>query len=211
MCLIRPEIDGEILRLNFPDFPSIEIPIEAENSKQREAKMCETKVCGDRIQGWDCGDEVADWLCQVLSLSDLRLIKQSSDGRKNGRISLSNQAQFLLVSENSVKWLMDQVEDCDEDVGSAIDRFRANFVVEGLDPLAENELKSLRISEASFEVQGPCTRCQMICIDQKSGEKTTEPLRTIGKVFKGKMRFGIYLKHLNCSEIVVKCGDEILH
>jgi molybdenum cofactor sulfurtransferase len=91
-----------------------------------------------------------------------------------------------------------------------VDRFRANFVIEGLDPLAENELKSLKISEACFEVQGPCTRCQMICIDQKSGEKTTEPLRTIGKVFKGKMRFGIYLKHLNCNEIVVKCGDEIL-
>ena len=127
-------------------------------------------------------------------------------------ISLSNQAQFLLVSESSVKWLMDKVEDWDDsekDVGNVVDRFRGNFVIENLEPLVENEFKTLKIGNVTFEDLKSCTRCQMICIDQSSGEKTTEPLRTIGKVFKGKMRFGIYLKHSNNDEINVKCGDEV--
>ena len=86
MCLIKPEIDENenVLRLSFPGFSSVAIPLEMKNAKAREGKICETKVCGDRIQGWDCGDEVADWLCKVLSLNDLRLIKQNEKvERKN--------------------------------------------------------------------------------------------------------------------------------
>lgn len=47
-----------------------------------------------------------------------------------------------------------------------------------------------------FKVDGPCQRCHMICIDQQTGEKTAEPLRTISEQFAGKMRFGIYLSYV---------------
>lgn len=213
MCLISPVIDEhhQMMRLHFPGVSSIAIPLQNDKAESREARMCETKVCGDRTEGFDCGDEVARWLSDVLSTSDLRLIKQSADGRKNGSISLSNQAQFLLISEPSVKWLMNQVDEWDglgNDVENVVNRFRGNFVVDDLEPLAENNFTKLRIGRTEFDVQGPCTRCQMICIDQNTGEKTTEPLRTIGKVFKGKMRFGIYLKHSN-DQLVITCGDEI--
>lgn len=36
----------------------------------------------------------------------------------------------------------------------------------------------------------------MVCIDQQTGEKTAEPLRTISEQFGGKMRFGIYLSYV---------------
>lgn len=36
----------------------------------------------------------------------------------------------------------------------------------------------------------------MVCIDQKTGEKTVEPLRTIAELFAGKLRFGIYLSYI---------------
>ncbi|CRK87434.1 CLUMA_CG001235, isoform A [Clunio marinus] len=215
MCLIRPFIDElkSTLRLDFPEFPSIEIALRNKNLPSREAMLCETKVCGDRIQGYDCGDEVANWLSSVLSIDNLRLVKQSEEsGRKNGAISLSNQAQFLLVSEPSVKWLMDHVDEWDdtvENVDNIIDRFRGNFIIDNLEALAENDFKMIKIGQIDFEVQGPCTRCQMICIDQASGLKTTEPLRTIGKLFKGKTRFGIYLRHLSTDEVIINCGGDI--
>lgn len=214
MCLIKPFIDEQsgLMKLEFPDAPNIEIPLaKLVNGKKREAKICETKVCGERIQGLDCGDEVAQWISDVLCSDNLRLIRQI-DERKNGSISLSNQAQFLLVSEPSVQWLMNQVEQWDDaeiDVANIVDRFRGNFVIDGLEALAENEFKQITIGNVSLDVQGPCTRCQMICIDQQTGEKTTEPLRTIGRVFKGKMRFGIYLKHSHDNIMTVTCGDEI--
>lgn len=47
-----------------------------------------------------------------------------------------------------------------------------------------------------FQVEGQCPRCQMVCIDQQTGEKTVEPLRTIAEQFGGKLRFGIYLSYV---------------
>lgn len=217
MCMIKPFIDEKkmMLRLEFPNFPSIEIPLVCEGSNTREAKICETKVCGDRIQGIDCGEEVAQWLSRCLSIDGLRLIKQIDNvKRRYGAITLSNQAQFLLISEPSVQWLINEVELWEgsgaNNLDSIVNRFRGNLIIDNVEPLDENNFKKLLIGQAEFEVQGACTRCHMICIDQSNGEKTTEPLRTIGKVFKGKMKFGIYLKNSNDKEITLTCGDDII-
>jgi molybdenum cofactor sulfurtransferase len=61
MCLVKPLIDEarNVLKLEFPHVKSIEIPLQAKNALKREASMCETKICGDRIKGYDCGDSVA--------------------------------------------------------------------------------------------------------------------------------------------------------
>lgn len=36
----------------------------------------------------------------------------------------------------------------------------------------------------------------MVCINQNTGDKTVEPLRTIAEEFGGKLRFGIYLSYI---------------
>lgn len=217
MCLIKPHLDEDknILRLEFPQKEILEIPLNIENALKLEASICETKVCGDRIRGYDCGDSVASWLSDVLHIDGLRLLRQSEESeRKNGNLALANQAQFLLISEPSVKWLMQYVEewDIEENVDNIIDRFRGNLIVDNMNELTENEWKSLKIGRNEFQVQGPCTRCQMICIDQHTGEKTTEPLRTIGKIFQGKTRFGIYLKIDNFDmPQALKCNENIFY
>lgn len=45
----------------------------------------------------------------------------------------------------------------------------------------------------------------MICIDQTTGRKSVEPLRTLAREFKGKIAFGLYLKRENatCDKIIV--------
>lgn len=217
MCRIKPLIDEEAqhLQLEFPGMENITISLARNKESSKVAKLCETKVCGDRVEGWDCGNEIADWLSRALEIDNVRLIKHNDKIlRKNGSISLSNQAQFLIINESSVDWLMKNVDDWENDeetLENIVDRFRGNFIIENLDALDENNFKSIRIRDAKFMVQGPCSRCQMICIDQNTGIKTTEPLRTIGKLFKGKMRFGIYLKHSQNSSLEVKCGDEIFY
>lgn len=81
LCLITPIIDvhQKILTLQFPFTESVSVPLHADEQTQNIlASLCQSKVCGDRIQGIDCGDAVADWLSDVLCTSDLRLIRQSS-------------------------------------------------------------------------------------------------------------------------------------
>lgn len=133
-------------------------------------------------------------------------------------ISLSNQAQFLLINVTSVDWLARKVDDWtaiyDEMIlENAIDRFRGNLIIETPEALEEMEWKSIRFGAIRLAVNGPCTRCQMICIDQSTGEKTTEPLRTIGREFQGKMRFGIYLGQEtadNDNEEFISCDSSII-
>lgn len=62
-----------------------------------------------------------------------------------------------------------------------------------------------------MQVEGICTRCQMVCIDQKTGKKTVEPLRTLAEEFHGKLKFGIYLVNTFQGNNVLKVGDEIYY
>lgn len=85
LCMIRPIIDERagVLELHFPNEPMVKVQLKSdENERNTLAQLCQSKVCGDRIQGIDCGDDVAEWLSNVLYMCDLRLIRQSSmDGR----------------------------------------------------------------------------------------------------------------------------------
>lgn len=51
----------------------------------------------------------------------------------------------------------------------------------------------------------------MICIDQITGRKTIEPLRTLAEEFHGKLKFGIYLTRLGLTQDVLKIGDDIYY
>ena len=65
-------------------------------------------------------------------------------------------------------------------VSDLTERFRANLVVSGsIPPFSEDGWKYVSIGSKTFNVLGPCTRCQMICINQSSGEREREPLQTL--------------------------------
>lgn len=226
LCKIRPLIDERrgIMRLTFPGFDPVEVVLEEESNVPRESALCkDSKVCGDRIQGFDCGDTVAAWLDEVLIMDGLRLIRQNVNSKRfvkkspEMEISLNNAAQFLLINATSVQWLMEHVEEYvefmtdHEFVGGIVDRFRGNLIVSSSSPLEEKSLTRIEINGNVLEEAGPCTRCQMICIDQRSGEKTTEPLRTIGRLFEGKMRFGMYFKQIigDKDRSAISCGAVI--
>jgi molybdenum cofactor sulfurtransferase len=176
LCLLRPEIDvnKNILRLSFPYMSDIEITCKEsriENSINTFT-MCQTKVCGDRIQGYDCGDEVAEWLSDALRTNGLRLLRQSDDVKrifKNGQqkasngvakqISLANQAQYLLINTQSVRWLANKVDDWgdvqysdDFDLEGVVARFRGNLIIDTDLPLVESEWTGLKIGGIDFKV-----------------------------------------------------------
>lgn len=86
LCLITPSInvDEGWLEISFPYMNSVKVPlISAEGDERISSTLCQSKVCGDRIEGIDCGDEVANWLSDALCTNGLRLIRQSQlDKRK---------------------------------------------------------------------------------------------------------------------------------
>ncbi|XP_040172837.1 molybdenum cofactor sulfurase [Anopheles arabiensis] len=208
MCRIQPDIaDGRLVlrHADLEDEPlTIELEGDGEAGEPAAAHLCQTKVCRDSVQGVDCGERAADWVSRALGVSGLRLLRQSEQEPRRQRqtdraLSLNNQAQLLLVNRTSVRWLRDKVGDGDWDGADApsldalVDRFRGNLIVETVRPLEESDWRRVLVGPSQFTVDGPCTRCQMICIDQATGERTAEPLRTISREFGGRMRFGVYL------------------
>lgn len=227
LCMIRPEINlaDHSMTLQFPRMKTICLRLDDDDKKssiRKSGMICQSKVCGDRVEGIDCGDTVADWLTEALDCDGLRLIRQEDhriSRQYQNNIALSNQAQFLLINRASTRWLAEKVDDWivngvfpESQLESVVDRFRGNLIVEFSRPLEELQWGGVVIGGVQFIAEGPCTRCYMICIDQKTGIKTPEPLQTIAREFGGKMKFGLYLTQI-CGvddahgERILKCGD----
>ncbi|KAL0938855.1 molybdenum cofactor sulfurase [Colletotrichum truncatum] len=124
----------------------------------------------------------------------------SDSEQPSGNILLSNESPILLINTASLCALN---RDIAANGGKAVppDAFRANLVVgtAAVDSWqlswAEDMWTSLSIGQNEFSSMGSCRRCQMVCVDQETGEKHQEPFVTLAKVrrFDGKVYFGIHL------------------
>jgi uncharacterized protein YcbX len=91
-----------------------------------------------------------------------------------------------------------------------LDRFRPNIVIAGGTPYQEDGWKEISIGDARLSVVKPCARCVIITTDQTTGERSTEPLRTLAKYRRRagaehKVDFG--MNAMAKSGDVVRVGD----
>ncbi|KAK1982163.1 MOSC N-terminal beta barrel domain-containing protein [Colletotrichum cereale] len=116
-----------------------------------------------------------------------------------GKILLSNESPILVINMASLHALNREVE---ANGGRPVpsESFRANLVIGATrysDQLAwaEDGWESLTIGEEEFKMMGACRRCQMVCVDQETGERHQEPFVTLAKVrrFDGKVYFGTHM------------------
>lgn len=59
-------------------------------SKTQKEYLCQSKICKDLVAGWDCGNEVGDWLSERLETPGLRLLRQFNDDEIKGITLLSS-------------------------------------------------------------------------------------------------------------------------
>uniref|UniRef100_A0A1I8I378 Molybdenum cofactor sulfurase n=1 Tax=Macrostomum lignano TaxID=282301 RepID=A0A1I8I378_9PLAT len=194
---IRPFLDLQrrLLILNSPiSDQNAVVPMDA--GHQTAALCLHSRVCGSRVRLLDCGQAAADWLHSVVGYP-CRLVRQDGDRlAKTGEqaISLANEQQFLLLNEASVAHLLDCIgPESPLDLSQLVARFRANLVVRGCQPMSEESWTRLSIGGRQFAAHGVCTRCDMIGIDQDTGESTIEPMRTLSQMKGGALKFGLYV------------------
>ncbi|KAI6836454.1 PLP-dependent transferase [Hortaea werneckii] len=119
-------------------------------------------------------------------------------------ILLSNESPILTISRSSLNRLNEQIK---AKGGKAAHPavFRANILLAESplsppgqeQPWVEDQWRGMRIDRADGAVMqflGGCRRCQMVCIDQRSGEKNQEPFVTLAKTrrFDGRVLFGVH-------------------
>ncbi|XP_024894465.1 molybdenum cofactor sulfurase isoform X2 [Pteropus alecto] len=213
LCLIQPFIDLQqrIMVIKAKGMEPIEVPLE-ENGEQ--AQICQSKVCTDRVNTSDCGEKISSWLSEFLG-RPCHLIKQSSNFQRNAKkhgkgqsagttatLSLVNEAQYLLLNRSSVLELQQQLNASDENgkeklfpMKDLISRFRANIIINGTSAFEEEKWDEISIGPLHFQVLGPCHRCQMICIDQKTGQRNQNVFQKLSESRERKVNFGVYLMH----------------
>ena len=142
-------------------------------------------------------------------------------------ILLSNASPILIISRSSVNALKDGI---DSGPGKALscESFRANIILaqrslskDTETPWVEDTWRGIRIAPhpsegmrevrnvVSLEILGQCRRCQMVCIDQKTGERGQEPFLRLSKVrrWNGGVWFGVHAGLMDESAGSVKAGD----
>ncbi|CAL8256886.1 unnamed protein product [Lota lota] len=235
LCQILPRVHLSLgqLSLHAPGMDNLLVPLESTATLKTSQRVCQSKVCGDRVETVDSGDEAAMWLSDFLG-QPCRLIRQSPDSVRGGKkrlntdattavLSFVNKAQYLLINKASVDLIQEQIRSRQEfsedrqplDTQNLISRFRANLVVAGVEPFEEDTWSQLIIGDAQFLVGDRCERCQMICVDQDTGTKTKAPLLALSSCRSGKLTFGVYLSRQvqedSPSARILSVGSAVLH
>jgi molybdenum cofactor sulfurtransferase len=145
------------------------------------------------------------------------LREEEADESETRPILLSNESPVLTISRSSLNRLNEQIK---VSGGKAVrtEAFRANIVLaekKGLwghqeeQPYLEDKWHMMQIGREYFDFLGPCRRCQMVCIDQETGERHQEPFVTLAKTrrFDGKVFFGQHSCHVPTEDSSQSTGS----
>ena len=134
---------------------------------------------------------------------------------QNNLQSLANEGQFLVLNRSSAKELFEQSQENlepDQNLDWMLEQFRGNIVVDGCNPYEENDWKKLEIvgQNLILDVNGLCTRCNVIGVNQANSERVQEPLQTLAKSESKRFKFGILAGSDTSMEgVILKIGNEV--
>lgn len=153
----------------------------------------------------DWFSKIADEPCKLVFMPENASRPVSPNRAINAEnVSFADGYPYLIIGQSSLDDLNSRME-----VDLPMDRFRPNIVVEGSEPYEEDHWSDIQIGELKFHVTHPCKRCVFTTIDQETGKKGAEPLRTLATYRReGKdVIFGVNTLALDTGNI--KVGDEV--
>jgi uncharacterized protein YcbX len=207
LALVRVRLGDDRLIIEAPELPALEVPVRVESKAATRVR-----VWKDEVSAVNEAADASRWFSRHLGCSARLVRLAGDDARPLGspsaqpadRVSFADGFPFLLISKASLDGLNRRLP-----VPVPMDRFRPNIVVEGCDPHAEDEWHRVRIGEVVFRVAKACARCIVTTVDQSTGDRGREPLRTLStyRTVDGQVLFGQNLVHDGRG--VVRVGDSV--
>jgi len=206
MCRIIPEIDLKTHTMtvmaaveNAPAPLRIDLKANKKTLSDGSFRIC------DRLQnGKSMCRDISSWFSQVLGVSCTLVQNVPNPNR-----SFANRGQLLMISRSSVKWLTEKLkhQQCHVDDTS----FRPNIVISGCTPHAEDSWSNISIGEARFLISGPCNRCPMVNINQKTGKQDRNILLELAKYRRTRshINFGQFLSVEQRRNFTLSVNDPI--
>ncbi len=166
----------------------------------------------DESEGWVMSKEINDWFtmkldrnCRLVFMPDAVKRKVDPLYAHNSEIAaFSDGFPVLMIGQASLQDLNNRL-----DQWVPMNRFRPNIVFSGGTPFEEDTMKAVMINNISFSAVKPCARCVVTTIDQETGLKGKEPLRTLNKYrqLNNKLYFGQNILYRGAG--ILKIGDEL--
>lgn len=183
------------------------VPFEMANGPEIMVTIWDDQVLGKVVH-----PEISTWFSDYLGIeADLVVMPESSHRKVDQRyavhgesVSFADGMPYLLIGQESLNDLNSRLER-----PVPMDRFRPNIVFSGGSPFLEDSLREIKIGEVEFQIVKPCARCIMTTVDQKTGKKGKEPLKTLSsyRTINNKVYFGQNVVALRTGK--VRIGDQI--
>jgi uncharacterized protein YcbX len=169
--------DHASLLVNYKD-QSITLslaPPESENHRQ-------VQVWDDTVTAVEVGVECSDWFTKNLGVACTLVYFPEQNRRpvdpdfnsNDNQVSLADGYPYLIIGQSSLDALNDKMS-----LPVPMNRFRPNFVFTGGKPHDEDLWRDFLIGTVPFVGVKPCARCVLPTVNQETGEKGIEPLRTL--------------------------------
>ncbi len=173
----------------------------------------EVEVWGTQFMSNEVSKEASKWFsdkvgkaCRLVVMPNKQTrVKEFAKPPFKTYVSFADGYPVLTLGTKSLDQLNQKLS---EEIPAS--RFRANIVIDTEMPHEEDEWQDFKIGEqVLFRNIKPCVRCQVITIDQISGEKGQEPNRTLAgyRKFDKGICFGSNVIILEPGQIEV--GDSI--
>ncbi|MCX6129989.1 MAG: MOSC domain-containing protein [Proteobacteria bacterium] len=211
-------------RLHIESFEPLKMTLDQSSivvpSSSSSQRACQVKVWSDEVSALDLGDEVAIFLSNKFG-SPVRLCKSTDASRRKVKASLT-EAQpvehyfadsfpYLVISQESLDLLNFKLGE-QKLAAVSMNRFRPNIVIKGWQAHAEDTLQTLLIGKhVRLRLADPCSRCNVILVDQETGQVNSEPLRTLSQYRKqgSKIYFGMHAWLQTGAGEPISLGDPV--
>lgn len=177
MTRIQTALDNGHLSVSAPEMD--DLTLETKN----EGDTRQVDIWGDLCDGVDQGDAAAAWFSTYLNTS-CRLVHFKTDfvrpvdpdyaPRTTDQVGFADGFPLLLISVASLADLNVRLPE-----PIRMNRFRPNIVVADCPPYSEDTWKQIRVGDLLLDVVKPCGRCATTLVEQESGSKGKEPLKTL--------------------------------
>jgi uncharacterized protein len=209
LALLGVSLGQDALRVFHKNDPSkaIEVPLDSATGPEVMVTIWDDQVVAKTVH-----PSLDGWFSEYLGFPVSLVVLPESSQRKvdpryavNGEtVSFADGMPYLIIGQESLNDLNSRL---DEPV--PMDRFRPNIVFSGGHAFLEDSLRKVKIGDVNFQLIKPCARCVLTTVNQQTGEKGKEPLKTLSsyRTINNKVYFGQNVVALSLG--TVKIGDTI--
>jgi uncharacterized protein YcbX len=215
LLLVRPAIRDGGLDLSAPGAPDIAVPVPS------EPQLVPVTVFGrPPFLASLASDAASAWFSSLLGAS-LRLVYEDDPTRRTTNVaftgtrtpvSFADGYPMHLTTEDSLDALNARIARGPRADQGPLDivRFRANLVVRGAEPWAEDGWRRLRVGSAVFRAVKGCDRCAVATTDPVTAVRRHEPTATLAEFrrWDGAVWFGMNLV-TDSPGTAINVGDEV--